>query len=139
MPSLWSLTFILDRSEKPNEIQISTDGLVIAIDLVPLRPVFEPPGCRFIQGDITSPQTMDQIRDILQARNTKVAREKLKVDAVISDMAPHSSGIEITDRTRQIVGLSSGLSSTEKRLGLTDLTQPTGTLLRCSWCCAKDA
>ncbi|KAI9022409.1 FtsJ-like methyltransferase-domain-containing protein [Hyaloraphidium curvatum] len=73
------------------------EGVVVAVDLVPLRPVWEPPGVVFVQGDITHEQTLEQVQEILRDRG-----RGLKVDAVISDMAPHSIGVEVSDRTRQM-------------------------------------
>lgn len=92
------------RTESDRVAPCVSDGLVVAVDLSPLRPVFEPPGVKFIQGDITTAETFDRIRDMLQERQPNRTRDSLKVDAVISDMAPHSSGIEASDRVKQIVG-----------------------------------
>jgi 23S rRNA U2552 (ribose-2'-O)-methylase RlmE/FtsJ len=82
---------------------LNPDGLVIAVDLAPLRPLFEPPGCKFIQGDILAESTLEQIRALVAERYPRKSPENAKVDAVISDMAPHSSGVEVSDRVKQVV------------------------------------
>lgn len=72
------------------------DGVLIALDLLPMEPVA---GVQFIQGDF-------QDDAVLAALEAAVAGRP--VDVVVSDMAPNLSGIADTDAARieQLVGLA---------------------------------
>ncbi|XP_063845429.1 rRNA methyltransferase 2, mitochondrial-like isoform X2 [Scylla paramamosain] len=61
-------------------------GMVIRIDLQTIHPL---PGATLLGGrDFTSPQTQQQILELLSSR---------KIDVVLSDMAPKASGIKDLD------------------------------------------
>ncbi len=62
---------------------------IIAVDLNPMRPI---PGVIFIQGDITSPETIAEIQRVTNGT----------VDLVVSDCSPHVSGNWELDVARQI-------------------------------------
>jgi 23S rRNA (uridine2552-2'-O)-methyltransferase len=65
-------------------------GRVIALDLLPMAPV---PGVEFIQGDFTEQETLDRLTGTLG---------DLRVDLVLSDMAPNLSGVESVDQPKSI-------------------------------------
>ncbi len=65
-------------------------GKVIALDLLPMEP---PPGVAFVQGDFREQATLEQLLALLDGR---------RVDLVISDMAPNTSGIKTVDQPRGI-------------------------------------
>lgn len=66
-------------------------GFVLGVDLKPIEP-FPQPYVRTIIGDITDPETVQQILDMLPR----------KADAVLSDASPNISGIWEVDHARQI-------------------------------------
>jgi len=65
------------------------DGVVIGVDLRPIKPL---EGVITIIGDITSPETMRELFDILGG----------KADVVLSDMAPNIGGNYSTDHARSV-------------------------------------
>ena len=67
-------------------------GIVIGIDLAPAAPV---PGATLLPGDVRDPDTLDVLRNVLGGR----------VDVVLSDMAPATTGHAATDHLR-IVALA---------------------------------
>ena len=68
------------------------NGRIIGLDMLPMEPI---EGVVFIQGDFREPE-------VLQKLEQSLATEKgpIKVDLVISDMAPNLSGIESADAAR---------------------------------------
>lgn len=64
------------------------NGLVLAIDLLPMAPVR---GVEFIQGDFTDAAIYQQMLDRLSGK---------PVDLVISDMAPNITGIVVADQAK---------------------------------------
>jgi 23S rRNA (uridine2552-2'-O)-methyltransferase len=66
-------------------------GYVLGVDLKPIEP-FEQPYIRTIIGDMTEPETIQQILSFLPR----------KADIVLSDMAPSISGVWEVDHARQI-------------------------------------
>jgi 23S rRNA (uridine2552-2'-O)-methyltransferase len=68
--------------------RIGPSGRVVAIDLLPMEPL---PGVEFIQGDFASSRGLAELRRQLGDR---------PVDAVLSDMAPNMSGIQVSDQAR---------------------------------------
>ncbi|WWP01831.1 MAG: 23S rRNA (uridine(2552)-2'-O)-methyltransferase RlmE [Candidatus Dasytiphilus stammeri] len=67
---------------------VGFNGIVIACDILPMNPIL---GVDFLQGDLTD-------ASVRHALLNKVC--KLKVQLVMSDMAPNISGFSITDNTR---------------------------------------
>ncbi len=62
-------------------------GNVVAIDVTPIDPV---PGATVLQGDVTDPKTMEQLRAALGG----------PADVVLSDMSPATVGHAATDHLR---------------------------------------
>lgn len=69
---------------------IGPQGLVVGIDLLPLKPV---EGVSLIQADFDSPEGQGALDDVLKGR---------AVDLVVSDMAPEMSGNKLVDQYRMI-------------------------------------
>ncbi len=69
---------------------IKPNGRIIAMDLLPIEPI---PGVDFIEGDFS-----DEV--ILEILQSKLAG--LKIDWVLSDMAPNMSGNESIDMPRSM-------------------------------------
>jgi 23S rRNA (uridine2552-2'-O)-methyltransferase len=65
-------------------------GRVIAMDILPMDEI---PGVAFLQGDFTEEAVMHQLEEMLGGQ---------KVDWVISDMAPNTSGHESVDIPRSV-------------------------------------
>lgn len=70
---------------------VGNKGFVLGVDLKEIEP-FPQPYVRTIIGDITDPETVQQILDMLPR----------KADAVLSDASPNISGIWEVDHARQI-------------------------------------
>jgi len=70
---------------------VGAEGFVLGVDLKPIEP-FPEQNVRTIIGDITEPETVKQIQEMLHK----------KADAVISDVSPNISGIWELDHARQI-------------------------------------
>jgi 23S rRNA (uridine2552-2'-O)-methyltransferase len=70
--------------------RVGSGGLVIGIDLLPLKPIS---GVTLIQADFDSPEGQQQLAEALQGR---------AVDLVVSDMAPEMSGNKLVDQMRMI-------------------------------------
>lgn len=68
------------------------NGRIIGLDLLPMEPI---EGVVFIQGDFREPEVLQKLE---QALTTD--KGQIKVDLVISDMAPNLSGIESADAAR---------------------------------------
>jgi 23S rRNA (uridine2552-2'-O)-methyltransferase len=86
-------------------------GLVVAIDLLPIKPI---PNVTFYQGDFTDPTIKNKILEHVKNK---------KVDVVLSDMAPNLSGIDIADQARSIELAESALAFALETL------KPNGTFL----------
>ena len=67
---------------------IGKNGKIIALDILPLD---ELSGVEFIQGDFREPEIFEKILSVL---------ENNKVDVVLSDMAPNTSGQASVDQPR---------------------------------------
>jgi 23S rRNA (uridine2552-2'-O)-methyltransferase len=63
-------------------------GSILALDTLPMEPV---EGVLFIQGDFREPEVLARLEQTLAGR---------RADVVVSDMAPHLSGIESADAAR---------------------------------------
>lgn len=70
---------------------VGPKGCVIASDILPMEPV---PGVVFIQGDFTGDACLQEILAQIPAG--------VKVDLVISDMAPNLSGVAAIDQPRSM-------------------------------------
>jgi 23S rRNA (uridine2552-2'-O)-methyltransferase len=70
---------------------VEDSGFVLAVDLKPIEPVDEP-NVRTIVGDISEPQTINDILEFLPR----------SADVVVSDVSPNVSGIWELDHARQI-------------------------------------
>ena len=62
---------------------------IIAVDLQPMQPL---PGVQTIQADITQPETIARIEEVLPDG----------ADLVLSDVAPAASGVRLVDHARSI-------------------------------------
>ena len=63
---------------------------IVATDLLPIDPL---PGVAFVQGDVGEPEVRLAIEQAIG---------KLKVDLVVSDMAPNLSGVASVDQARSV-------------------------------------
>lgn len=70
---------------------VGKEGFVLGVDIEPIEP-FSKLNVQTMVGDITKPETMQQILKVLPQ----------KADAVISDAAPDISGVWEVDHARQI-------------------------------------
>jgi 23S rRNA (uridine2552-2'-O)-methyltransferase len=69
---------------------VGDQGKVIALDLLPIDPIA---GVEFIQGDFTEQQTLDRLLTLI---------DDLRLDLVLSDMAPNLSGMGSVDQPKSI-------------------------------------
>jgi 23S rRNA (uridine2552-2'-O)-methyltransferase len=69
---------------------VGPTGRVIAVDLLPMEPI---PGVEVLQGDFTSAETLQALRELVGERS---------VDLVMSDMAPNISGNRAIDQPRSM-------------------------------------
>ncbi len=74
-PGGW-LQYIINR--------IGIDGLLIGVDINPIKPFKEIPNIKLVQGDIFDNETMYLIEEAL---------EGAKVDVIVSDLSPNITGI----------------------------------------------
>jgi 23S rRNA (uridine2552-2'-O)-methyltransferase len=70
---------------------VGSNGFVLGVDLEPIEP-FAEHNVRTVTGDITEPETLQQIVELLPR----------KADALISDLSPNISGIWEVDHARQM-------------------------------------
>lgn len=68
--------------------RIGPTGRIVAIDLLPMEPLA---GVEFMQGDFAASRGLAELRRLIGDR---------PVDAVLSDMAPNMSGIQVSDQAR---------------------------------------
>jgi 23S rRNA (uridine2552-2'-O)-methyltransferase len=76
---------------------VGPTGRVIAIDLLPMEPI---PGVEFLQGDFTTPEILQALRNLVGPK---------PVDLVMSDMAPNISGNRTIDQPRSLALLDEAL------------------------------
>ena len=69
---------------------VGDKGRVIALDILPMEPI---PGVEFIQGDFCEEALEQELRQRLDG---------VRVDRVVSDMAPNMSGIDSVDQPRSM-------------------------------------
>jgi 23S rRNA (uridine2552-2'-O)-methyltransferase len=67
---------------------VGPQGFVIGVDLSSIKPIED---IQFIQGDVTKPETLEHIKDMMSGRSA---------DVVISDMSPDISGNYSVDQAR---------------------------------------
>jgi 23S rRNA (uridine2552-2'-O)-methyltransferase len=70
--------------------RVGASGCVIALDLLPMEPLA---GVDFIQGDFREAAILEKLEERLG---------KIRVDLVLSDMAPNMSGVGVSDQARSI-------------------------------------
>jgi len=70
---------------------VGDEGFVLGVDLKPIEPI-DLPNVRTLIGDITEPQTVEYVRELLPR----------SANVVISDVSPNISGIWELDHARQI-------------------------------------
>lgn len=70
---------------------VGDDGFIIGVDIKPMKPI-DLPNVRTLIGDITDPQIVEYIRELLPRSS----------DVVLSDVSPNISGIWELDHARQI-------------------------------------
>lgn len=87
-------------SQVANEI-VGINGLVIGIDISPVKPIS---GITFLQGDITSEASVNELIDMIGVK---------KVDVVLSDMSPDISGNYSVDQARSVFLCEQALSTAE--------------------------
>jgi 23S rRNA (uridine2552-2'-O)-methyltransferase len=82
-------------------------GRVIALDVLPMPAL---PGVEFIEGDFSEEATLERLRDLLGG---------LRVDLVMSDMAPNMTGMPDVDhdRSMQLVELAEEFAGEALRPG----------------------
>jgi 23S rRNA (uridine2552-2'-O)-methyltransferase len=76
---------------------VGSSGRVIAVDLLPMEPI---PGVDFLEGDFTTPETLQALRELVGGK---------PVDLVMSDMAPNLSGNRVMDQPRSMALLDEAL------------------------------
>jgi len=82
--------------------RVGSRGLVVGVDLLPVRPFAESEEGRklatiqMIQGDFLDPRVGDQVRAVLEA-SMPMARRRVQVDTVLSDMMSNTTGVRIRD------------------------------------------
>jgi 23S rRNA (uridine2552-2'-O)-methyltransferase len=76
---------------------VGPTGRVIAVDLLPMESIA---GVDFLEGDFTTPETLEALRTLVGAK---------PVDLVMSDMAPNISGNRVMDQPRSMALLDEAL------------------------------
>jgi 23S rRNA (uridine2552-2'-O)-methyltransferase len=76
---------------------VGPTGRVVAVDLLAMDPI---PGVDFLQGDFTTPETLQAMRELVGSS---------PVDLVMSDMAPNISGNRAMDQPRSMTLLDEAL------------------------------
>ena len=90
-PGAWSQ--YVRRKLSPTGAAVGAlNGRIIGLDLLPMEPI---EGVVFIQGDFREPEVLEKLEHALSTE-----KGLIKVDLVISDMAPNLSGIESADAAR---------------------------------------
>jgi 23S rRNA (uridine2552-2'-O)-methyltransferase len=76
---------------------VGPTGRVVAVDLLPMEPL---PGVDFLEGDFTTAETLQALRELIGEK---------PVDLVMSDMAPNISGNRTIDQPRSVALLDEAL------------------------------
>jgi 23S rRNA (uridine2552-2'-O)-methyltransferase len=87
---------------------VGTQGIVIGVDLSSIKPIDD---VKFLQGDVTKTETLEQIKDLMNGKNA---------DVILSDMSPDISGNYSVDQARSAWLCESALHV------VTQLLQPGG-------------
>ena len=90
-PGAWS-QYVRRRLSPTGAAAGTLNGRIIGLDLLPMDPI---EGVTFIQGDFREAEVLQQLEAALATPEGQV-----RVDLVISDMAPNLSGIESADAAR---------------------------------------
>jgi 23S rRNA (uridine2552-2'-O)-methyltransferase len=90
-PGAWS-QYVRRKMSPAGAAAGALNGRIIGLDLLPMEPI---EGVTFIQGDFREPEVLEKLEAALASENGQV-----RVDLVISDMAPNLSGIESADAAR---------------------------------------
>lgn len=90
-PGAWS-QYVRRKLSPAGAAAGALNGRIIALDLLPMEPI---EGVAFIQGDFREPDVLEKLEQALHSEQGAV-----KVNLVISDMAPNLSGIESVDAAR---------------------------------------
>jgi 23S rRNA (uridine2552-2'-O)-methyltransferase len=83
---------------------VGQEGTVIAADLSPIKPLDK---VQCIQGDVTQPETIEQLKQLMDTR---------KADVVLSDMSPDISGTYSVDQARSAYLCECALSAANQLL-----------------------
>lgn len=87
---------------------IGADGMVIAIDLLPMT---VPDGVEFIQGDFNEIEIFNHLREIVEKKISNG-----RIDLVISDMSPNISGTKSIDQPKSLHLVELALECAQKFL-----------------------
>ncbi|MBW8721123.1 MAG: RlmE family RNA methyltransferase [Polaromonas sp.] len=90
-PGAWS-QYVRRRLSPTGAAAGTLNGRIIGLDLLPMEPI---EGVTFIQGDFREAEVLQQLEAALATPEGQI-----RVDLVISDMAPNLSGIESADAAR---------------------------------------
>lgn len=90
-PGAWS-QYVRRRLSPTGAAAGTLNGRIIGLDLLPMDPI---EGVAFIQGDFREPDVLAQLEQALATDSGP-----MRVDLVMSDMAPNLSGIESVDAAR---------------------------------------
>ena len=94
-PGAWSQ--YVRRKLSPTGAAVGAlNGRIIGLDLLPMEPI---EGVTFIQGDFREPEVLEKLEQALMSGHGP-GQAPVRVDLVISDMAPNLSGIESADAAR---------------------------------------
>ena len=90
-PGAWS-QYVRRKLSPAGAAAGDLNGRIIGLDILPMEPI---EGVVFIQGDFREPEVLQKLEQALLTD-----KGHIKVDLVISDMAPNLSGIESADAAR---------------------------------------
>ena len=94
-PGAWS-QYVRRKLSPTGAAAGALNGRIIGLDLLPMEPI---EGVMFIQGDFREPEVLKRLEQALMLGQAQ-GQGPMKVDLVISDMAPNLSGIESADAAR---------------------------------------
>ena len=107
-PGAWS-QYVRRKLSPTGAAAGELNGRIIGLDMLPMEPI---EGVVFIQGDFREPDVLQKLEQALATPSGP-----LRVDLVISDMAPNLSGIESADAHKEKSGwLSLKLAPSENCL-----------------------
>ena len=90
-PGAWS-QYVRRKLSPTGAAAGELNGRIIGLDLLPMEPI---EGVTFIQGDFREAEVLQKLEQALAS-----SEGQIRVDLVISDMAPNLSGIESADAAR---------------------------------------